>query len=323
MTAILDPNLATLGPVTGHLQGNDHTNVVVYPIGPEVKDGLGWVKSHSQSLRAGLNVHGATLLRGLPADIGLFNDVVRTVGGELLAYTERSTPRSAVSGNIYTSTEYPSDQTIPMHNENSYSDSWPTTLFFFCQIAAESGGATPVADSRAVFRLIPQAVRDRFSAGVIYSRMFREGLGLSWQESFQTQDRAVVQEYCDRHHQEFEWIDSDLRTRHHRPAWQREPHGGQDVWFNQAYLFHVSNLEEDVREALLSLYDEAELPRNAYLGDGSPISPDDLAAVAAAYDQAALAWPWVPGDILIVNNILMAHGRQPYTGERRTLVAMS
>jgi alpha-ketoglutarate-dependent taurine dioxygenase len=323
MIAALDPKLATLGPVSGHLAANDYTTVVVYPVGPVVADCVGWVSSHADSLRAGLRTHGAVLLRGFPADIGIFHQVVRAVGGEPLAYTERSTPRSEISGNIYTSTEYPSDQTIPMHNENSYSDSWPTLLFFFCQVAAATGGATPVADSRAVFRLIPQQIKDRFSAGVSYSRMFRQGLGLSWQEAFQTEDPSVVEEYCARHQQEFEWIDGDLRTRHLRPAWQCEPHGGQEVWFNQANLFHVSSLEEDVREALLALYDESELPRNAYLGDGSPIDAGDLAAITQAYDQAALALTWSPGDIMIVSNILMAHGRQPYTGERRILVAMS
>lgn len=320
---VIDPDIAALGPVTGYLEGNDRTAVVVYPVGSAVTDRPGWASSHRDSIAAGLATHGAALLRGFSTDIEVFHQVVRAVGGEPLAYTERSTPRSTVLGHIYTSTEYPPSQAIPMHNENSYSDSWPTLLFFLCQVAAATGGATPIADSRAVFGLIPQQVRDRFAAGVLYSRMFRQGLGLSWQEAFQTEDRAVVERYCARHHQEFEWIGGDLRTRHHRPAWQAEPHGGQQVWFNQANLFHVSSLDEDVREALLELYDEDELPRNAYLGDGRPIEADDIGAINAAYDQAALALPWMPGDIMIVNNMLMAHGRQPYTGDRRILVAMS
>ncbi|WP_254896579.1 TauD/TfdA family dioxygenase, partial [Amycolatopsis sp. Hca4] len=89
----------------------------------------------------------------------------------------RSTPRSNVAGNIYTSTEYPPAESIPMHNENSYSASWPARLFFLCDTAAETGGATPIADSRAVYRLLPEDLRERFAGGVTYTRAFREGSG--------------------------------------------------------------------------------------------------------------------------------------------------
>jgi len=323
MTRALAPELADLGPVKGELLSNDHTGIVVCGTGSDFADLIGWGNTYRDSLLTALHIHGAVMLQGFPADLGLFNEFVQVIGGDPLPYTERSTPRSSVSGNIYTSTEYPPDQAIPMHNENSYSDVWPDNLYFFCQVAAETGGATPVADSRAVCQLIPSAVRDRFAGGVIYARTFRQGLGLSWQEAFQTEDRSVVEAYCASHHQQFEWIGDDLRTRHHRPATAHEPFGGEEVWFNQANLFHVSSLEPDLREVLLSLYGEDFLPRNAYFADGSPISADDLAAIAAAYDKASFALPWSAGDIMVVSNMLAAHGRQPYTGQRRTLVAMT
>ncbi|WP_406318553.1 TauD/TfdA family dioxygenase [Streptosporangium sp. NBC_01639] len=323
MTGVIPTDLAQLGPVTGQLDGNDHTTVVVYGLGPDVTDPLDWVTTHRESLRAGLAGHGAVLLRDLPADLELFDRIVRVVGGDPLRYTERSTPRTSVTESIYTSTEYPADQSLPMHNENSYSDTWPGHLFFTCATAAATGGATPIADSRAVFRLIPDEVRDRFADGVVYARSFREGLGLSWQESFQTDDPAAVEEHCTRHGQTFEWTEDGLRTRHLRPSHQTEPLTGEQVWFNQANLFHVTSLDEEVREALLSLYDEADLPRNAYLADGTPIDPADLAAIKAAYDEASFAFPWRPGDVMIINNMLCAHGREPFTGARRILVAMT
>lgn len=302
---------------------NDHTSVMIYQLGSCVADPVGWVRDQAAVLRGDLDSHGACLLRGLPVDVGTFGEIVRVVGGDPLEYTERSTPRTEVGGRIYTSTEYPADQSIPMHNENSYSSSWPSVLFFYCCTPPATGGATPIADSRAVFRLIPGAVRERFASGVIYTRTFREELGLSWQESFQTTDRCVVEAYCADHGMEFEWLDDSLRTRHLRPATLREPLAGEDVWFNQANLFHVSTLEPDVREALLSLYDEHDLPRHVYLGDGDAISEADLASISMAYDEAALAMPWQAGDLLMVNNMLMAHGRQPFYGDRKILVAMA
>ncbi|MEV6521220.1 TauD/TfdA family dioxygenase [Longispora sp. NPDC051575] len=297
------------------LVGNGHTSLAVHTV-TEALDGL-------DAIHADLATVGAVLLRGLPADLDLFDRVVRTVGGEPLEYTERSTPRSEVQGNIYTSTEYPAAQSIPMHNENSYSDTWPGRLFFVCHTAAETGGATPIADSRAMLRRIPQAVRDRFADGVVYTRAFQEDLGLSWQEAFQTQERTVVEEYCGRHGQQFEWTDYGLRTRHHRPATQKEPVTGEDVWFNQANLFHVSSLDAEVSEMLQELYAVEDLPRHATLADGSPITAADLDAIREAYDEVSLALPWRVGDVMVVNNMLVAHGRQPFTGERRILVAMT
>jgi alpha-ketoglutarate-dependent taurine dioxygenase len=322
MDAGLPGELGRLGPVTGQLAGNGLTSALIYSVPQDPAGALGWFGTYRDVLLAGLRTYGAILLRGLPVEPGFFAGVVEIIGGQLAAYTERSTPRTEIAPHVYTSTEYPADQAIPMHNENSYSDTWPATLFFLCQTPAESGGATPIADSRAVLRLIPGEVKERFADGVLYTRSFREGLGLSWQEAFQTTSRETVEVYCVRHNQEFEWIGDELRTRHIRPAWQREPHTGSQVWFNQANLFHVSSLDEEIREVLVAEYGLTGLPRNAYLRDGSPIPAADLDAISAAYDQASLILPYQQGDIFMIDNMLTAHGRQAYRGPRRVLVAM-
>ncbi|GIJ48366.1 hypothetical protein Val02_52520 [Virgisporangium aliadipatigenens] len=312
-----------LDGVPERVAGNGYTSIRILDLKENCEDSKEWVREHRAELRKGLEEHGAYLLRGFPIDVDAFREIVLIVGGDPLEYTERSTPRTALSGNIYTSTEYPADQSIPMHNENSYASAWPDLLFFFCHTAAQTGGATPIADSRQVLRRISDRTRELFAPGIVYSRTFREGLGLSWQESFQTEDRAAVEEYCRTHGFRFEWTEDGLRTRHPRPAFATEPHTGAEVWFNQANLFHVAALEPEVREALTALYAEEDLPRNAYLADGSPIPDEVIKEIGAVYDEVSLALPWQPGDIMVINNMLMAHGRQPFTGARRILVAMA
>ncbi|GAA4545264.1 TauD/TfdA family dioxygenase [Amycolatopsis samaneae] len=314
-----------LGPFVGDVRGTDHTQVAVYE--PEDKDIdiVRWVTAHRPALMELLESYGAVLIRNAVDNPELLDRVSRVVGaGDLLEYTERSTPRSVVSGNVYTSTEYPANQTIPQHNENSYAHQYPLWLFFACALASETGGETPLADSRAVVDRLPADLVRRFrDKGVLYTRAYREGMGLTWQETFQTQDRGEVEEFCRRHGMEFEWTGGDgLRTRHHRPATARAA-SGEEVWFNQAHLFHVSNLAKGVREALLEMYDEQDLPRHAYYGDGSPISDDDMAAIRGAFDETCHQFPWRNGDLLVINNLLMSHGRRPYTGKRRILVAMA
>lgn len=298
---------------------NEHTRVAVFD---EMTD-LSRCRAHLDAMETALHDNGAVLLRGFPTDLGLFDEVTRLIGGTPLKYTERSTPRTEVQGTIYTSTEYPPDQHIPLHNENSYADHWPRLLFFLCDVPAEKGGATPVADSRVVFRLLPADIRERFASGVNYTRSFRRGLGLSWEETFQTDDPAAVERYCAEHGQTFEWTAYGLRTSHRRPAWQVEPRTGETVWFNQAHLFHATSLEPEILEMLLSFYAEEDLPRNAYYGDGSAIDKADLDAIRKVYEEVSLAFQWQAGDLMIINNMLVAHGRQPYTGTRRTLVSMT
>jgi alpha-ketoglutarate-dependent taurine dioxygenase len=158
----------------------------------------------------------------------------------------------------------------------------------------------------------------------MYVRNFGDGLGLPWQSVFQTTDRAVVEQHCRRAGIEVEWKSEDrLRTRAVRPAVARHPRTGELVWFNHATFFHVSTLEPSVRDEMLRQFEEEDLPTNTYYGDGSPIEPSVLDELREAYRQEEIAFPWEEGDVLMVDNMLVAHGRAPYDGARKILVGMT
>ena len=100
------------------------------------------------------------------------------------------------------------------------------------------------------------------------------------------------------------------------------PKTGEAVFFNQIQAHHVSCLPDDVRESMLSIFGEANLPRNVYYGDGTPITAAEMDAVRAVYRDVAVELPWQVGDVLMVDNMLTAHARNPFAGPRRILVAM-
>ncbi len=285
-----------------------------------------WVGANHEAIARRLIDHGGILFRGFGIDsLERFEGLAKTYSGELLEYTYRSTPRSQVSGNVYSSTEYAADQSIPLHNEMSYSSQWPLKIWFFCMQPAEQMGETPIADSRRVYNAIDPAVRDRFAEKkVMYVRNYGQGLDLPWQNVFQTESREEVEAYCRQADIEFEWkADDGLRTRERCQAVASHPVTGEMVWFNQAHLFHISNLEPHLRQSLLAAFREEDLPRNAYYGDGSPIEESALADIRAAYDREAIVFPWFKGDILMLDNMLVAHGRRPYSGARKVVVAMA
>ena len=277
-------------------------------------------------VRQRLREHGAVLLRGF--DIGGvdgFADVVREVSGAPLTYAERSSPRSTIKGQVYTSTDYPPSEEIFLHNENSYQKHWPLVLFFHCMIAPETQGATPLADVRKVYDLIDPAVRAEFERrGWMVVRNFTPGFGVPWQEAFGSSDRAEVAAYCERAGVQVEWVGRDgLRTRARREAVHTHPVTGERVWFNHMTFWHVTTLGEDMCAGLREMFDDDELPTNTYYGDGAVIPDDVMAHLRSCYRAAWTRFDWETDDVLIVDNMLAAHAREPFTGPRRIAVAMA
>jgi alpha-ketoglutarate-dependent taurine dioxygenase len=287
---------------------------------------LGWVKAHRQTIETLLMQHGGILFRQFQWNgVTEFEQVIQAVSDDVLEYQYRSTPRTTVSGNIYTSTEYPPEQSIPLHNELSYTSTYPLKIWFACFQAASQGGETPIADSRMVLKQIPAPIQKTFQhQQVMYVRNYSDNLDLSWQTVFQTTDKAVVEHYCQKSGIEFEWFsERHLQTRQVCPAIAVHPRTGEAVWFNQAHLFHISNLPPELQNSLLTTVGETNLPRNAYYGDGSPIAATVLDEIRAVYQRTTIVFPWQVGDVLLLDNLLTAHGRHPFTGSRKVLVGMA
>ncbi|MBX8559398.1 TauD/TfdA family dioxygenase [Pseudomonas cichorii] len=279
-----------------------------------------------QVVEAELPRSGGVLFRGFAfkgeADFEAF---ASSFGHELLTYDYASTPRTKLNNRVYTSTEYPAHQVIPLHNEQSYSLNWPMKIWFHCVQASQVGGETPIADSRDVYRQLDPVIRQRFAdKRLMYVRNYGNGLDLPWQQAFNTEDRAQVEQFCKASNIEFEWDEEgELSTRQVCQAVARHPVSGEWVWFNQAHLFHISNLAPAVRETLISIVGEEGVPRNVFYGDGSPIELEALEHVRAVLQRCQVSFPWQAGDVLMLDNMLVAHGRSTFQGARKVVVAMA
>lgn len=284
-----------------------------------------WILQHKERLTRELLLRGGVLLREFAiANIDDFRIAADALELPRMEYKERSTPRTLLGNRIYTSTEYPADQHIAWHNEFSYSNTWPMKILFCCLTSPMSGGETPIADSRSVYHNIDPVVRARFEKeGVLYVRNYGQGVDLSWQEAFQTDSKEEVEEHCRRAPLEWEWLPGDrLRTKQRRPATTIHPITAEPIWFNQAHLFHVSNLGPVGEASMRGAFSEPDLPRNAYYGDGDGIPSDVLDQIRQAYRTSEVCFRWQSGDLLILDNMLVAHGRRPFEGNRLVLTAM-
>lgn len=283
-----------------------------------------WIGANRALVDCHLAEAGAVLLRDFtPAALDGFATVISAATAAQMEYRYRSTPRRSLHPGVYSSTEYPASQTIPLHNEMSYARQWPGRIVFGCIVAPEQGGQTPICDSRKVYARIPETTRARFAdAGVLYRRCYHEGIDLRWQDVFQTQAQDDVEAYCRAHDIAWEWTARGLVTWQRCQAVARHPASGAMVWFNQAHLFHVSALPPTLREQLVALHGEDSLPRQAFLGTGAPIAEEDLAAIREAYAQESVQFDWQRGDVLLLDNVLAAHGRAPYAGARQIVVGL-
>ncbi|MGP9589833.1 TauD/TfdA family dioxygenase [Vreelandella sp. F11] len=291
-----------------------------YP-GQPLLEAFGELRADIESLVARV---GGVLLRGFDVpSVDDFQQFAAAFGHPLLSYEFASTPRSAVSSGIYTSTEYPAHQHIPLHNEQAYTREWPMKIWFHCVTASPEGGETPIADSRAIYRRMPAEIRERFAPGILYVRNYGD-FDMPWQKVFNTEDRAEVEAFCQRAGIRCEWKpDGDLRTTQLCQSIETHPVTGEQVWFNQGHLFHVSNLQPEVRESLEELLDPEDMPRNVFFADGSPIDDAIFDEIRGVLAEETVMFPWQAGDVLMLDNMLVAHARTPFKGPRKVVVAMA
>ena len=283
-----------------------------------------WAAGNLDFIERNLLSRGGLLFRGFEvSDHHDFDSFLAAIKLPRMHYMEGATPRTELSEKVYTSTEYPSDQTIALHNELNYVVTWPMKIFFFCVVAAETGGETPIADVRKVYDRLDPEIRAGFARkGWMLVRNFGEHMSLPWQTSFRVKEKAELEAYCRQSRIEYEWIGDRLRTRQTRPAVRQHVLTGEWVWFNHVAFWHVSSLDPTVRQMFLAEFGQDDLPYNTYYGDGSHIDDAVVEAVREAYRQETVTFPWQPGDLLMLDNMMVAHGRYPFTGERKILAAM-
>jgi alpha-ketoglutarate-dependent taurine dioxygenase len=317
-------DLAHFNPVRESQLNDDQPLPLIIEPATDQVDLADWARNNRDYIEQKLHRHGGILFRGF----GLggaqdFERVAASICREL--YSEYGDlPREGVAGKVYTSTPYPEDKSILYHNESSHMSCWPSKINFFCITVAKEGGATPIVDCRKVYQGLDPVVRQKFEEkGLTYVRNFAEGLDVSWQRFFSTDDKSAVEESCNKAGMTCEWTENNsLRIRQRCRAVLQHPVTGEKSFFNQVQLHHVHCLEPAVRQSLLSIFKREDMPRHVYYGDGSSIEDSVMDHVGEVYEKYAVRFQWQQGDMVSLANMLTAHARDPYVGPRKIVVAL-
>ncbi|WP_263143473.1 non-ribosomal peptide synthetase [Pseudomonas sp. RIT-PI-AD] len=300
----------------------------VFPLLAEPADGdldvVEWIGQNRGLLEEKLATHACILFRGFgltgieeferfaeavqPGLYGRYGDLPKKEGGK----------------NTYRSTPYPEQKMILFHNESSHQDRWPRKQMFYCEQPSPIGGATPIVDCREMCERLPADLLRTFeSKGLLYVRTFTEKLDVSWQHFFKTDSREEVEARCRAAGIDWRWLDNDeLQTRTRCPAVISHPLTGARSFFNQVQLHHIHCLDPDVRDDLIALFGIDNMPRHVYYGDGTPIPDEVMETIGRLYEDCAVRFDWQKGDVVLLDNMLAAHARDPFQGPRKIVVAM-
>jgi alpha-ketoglutarate-dependent taurine dioxygenase len=308
---------------TGFMPGHEDSMPLVITPAVDNVDLAAWCASHGDELNGYFDKYGAILFRGFPLETAEdFEGVASSIASDLFA-EYGDLPPEAASERIYGSTPYPPDKMILFHNESSHLASWPLRQFFFCVTPAPDRGETPLLDCRAVLEALDPELRDEFAdKGLMYVRNFSEGIDVPWQDFFHTDDKAEVEKTCADAGMTCEWTEQGLRIRQVARAVTTHPRTGEQLFFNQVQLHHVSCLDDETRSALRQLFGDEDMPRNVYFGDGSQIPDEVMDRIGELYEKLCIEFPWQKGDLIAVDNMIVAHARRPFSGPRKLLVAM-
>lgn len=304
-----------------------------------------WLADQLDRLKGWLCREGGVLFRGFSvqgaSDFERVLDAFGGGGGQLLEYVGGHSPRGRIQGRVYESTSAPAVIRIPLHSEMSYLRSYPRQVIFYCHQPAALGGETPIADTRRIHRAISPRTRERFeAAGVCYIRHLADravALRLlsravtvagkqTWQGAFESEDQAAVDARCQAEFTRHAWSpDRSLKLWSHLPAVREHPVTGERVWFNQA---HMSQVHPRIWGPWLTplvrfgCWVTRKRSADATFGDDTPIDERALGDVMDAIEGSTTTFPWARGDVLVLDNLLKAHGRNPFAGRRKVMVGL-
>ena len=300
-----------------------------------------WLVDHEEAVDKLLLEFGAVRFRGFPVKgPEQFRDLMAHYPSATMGYKGGGSARAEVLGRVMESTRTLSDRFIALHQEMSYQRQWPLKIAFYSNVAANSGGATTIADIRHFEPKIPQRIRDEVrKRGVLYRRNFRDARvpveGVSrqylnmhrpWQEAFFTEDKAEVESACEAAGMQWQWLeDGSLQTDTHKPGFVTHPVLGTSHWFNQ--ISNLTSLPPDSRLWYNTLAPEdlqqgKRSSTEVMFGDGGKIPTADVVLLRQIEGEVVVDEPWQPGEFMLLDNILCNHGRTPYEGARDTLVQL-
>ena len=269
-----------------------------------------------------------------PTTVEEFAKIMEKLNLERYEYLGGAAPRTLIPVNanveVYTANEAPPDQLIPFHHELAQVSNPPQYLFFYCDLPSETGGETALIDSTRVYRFandnFPEFMNKLTRYGARYTRTMpaeddkTSPIGRSFYNTYQVSNKVDLEAKLNAiNGLEYEWTtdgSSLTVTTEPIPAVkmieQQHNHGIYQ------WTFHNS-----VIAAWIGWSDTRnDRTKSVRFGNNDDMDSNVLDAIAEFMNSNKVSYKWKKGDIFAINNRLVMHSRNPFTGPRRVYASM-
>ncbi|NKB34362.1 MAG: SyrP protein [Pseudomonadales bacterium] len=292
----------------------------------DLESTIAWLRNSKATLLEQLQNHGVVLLRGFPLhDANAFDACVSAIDLQNFSYAESlsNAVRHNRTERVFTANEAPADVEIFLHHEMAQTPIYPSTLFFFCEQASAGGGATLLCQSDRLISLLEAEasdfVADLESKGVRYTNIMPaaadldSGQGRSWQDTLGVSNKEAAE--------------ARLRKLGYCWEWQK----GQSLKVTTPVLPAVRKLGNGSKSffnQLIAAYKGWKDSRNdgrkvIQFGDDTAIADELMERVCSLAEDITFDHYWENGDLAIVDNFQIMHGRRPYQGQRKILASLA
>ncbi|KAI0385126.1 Clavaminate synthase-like protein [Hypomontagnella monticulosa] len=283
-----------------------------------------------------LAIHGSLLFRGLPIhDAHDFSRFVHAFGYKTDEIIGIVVDRPLLAPNVAPANESPKEVLIYNHNESPQVPHAPEYVFFYGHRVPDKGGESPISSSLELFHRaqqeIPEFINDLAEKGILsrvtykFDKQYAGGSTLRQAFGKEIKDgddeatkRAKIEAQIARYgrgkYTTWEWIDDGIVLTHRLPAIRTQPGSGLPTLFTglAAYYKNAQVNKAVGRNVTQQLF-----------GDGTPIPEEYLARLAKITDEIRVLHKWQRGDVLVFDNIIAQHGREPWEGEQSDRVIMA
>jgi len=309
-------------------------------LGADLGAAVRWMAEHHGAVEEALLTFGAIVWRGFPvAESDDFAALMGAFDVYAQGYTAGTTDRRPVKGQVMEATRTSPEVYILLHQEMSYLPHNPRLVAFFCKEPSPVGGETVICDMRGLLEALPAPLgRKLVREGVLYRRNMRSEETSedwradpvyrhpSWQYRFATGDRATVEAQLRERGVSFRWEDDGgLSFWTHLPGVTTHPVTGERLFFNQmtSQAQHRLSVGAARVDLINGAYGETVTrPYAVAFGNGEPLTDDEFMAIHEEFERRKVAFPWRPGDVMLVENKLTSHGRHPFSGPRDVQVML-
>lgn len=279
-----------------------HTQPLSEQVGQQIinTDNISILELNREEIISLFKSSGLLLFRGFETSVDTFTEFTNSLSANFMDYAGGAFNRRVINEDATLLSVNDFKDEIKLHGEMYYQQNIPLLLWFFCAHPALKNGETTVCDGRQFFNELSSSTKELFSKKKLkYVGHFNKK---DWQKRYKTDDLSVVKQICISNNTQIQINeDESIDLQYICPAIHKSRCGKYQVFINS--LLPAKHIA----------------PRSVFFDDNSEIPDDFISELNKIADKITTEISWQKGDILMVDNTRIMHGRRAFVDNQRDI----